>query len=227
MQCVLRPFVFCSLLPCPVFFPGVFVHQHPCPAPTLGGSSTSAPSTSDYPNVYYLGPAGTYSEQAAINYFGERMHGVPTESIGAVIDSAAKDGFGVVPYENSLAGQIRETSGAMARHVLTIVDTIPLAIEQCLLSRASSMAAIKRIYSHEVSLMQCHKWLKSNMPGIEQCPVTSNAEAMRLAAQDPTTAAIGGAHGAPRYGLSILRQNIQDTERNVTRFFVVQAKPKE
>ena len=205
------------------------MHQHPCPAPapTPEGSSVSQPAASSYPNVYYLGPAGTYSEQAATNYFGERMHGVPTESISAVIESAARDGFGVVPYENSLAGQIQDTSGAMARHVLTIVDTIPLAIEQCLLSRTSSMAEIKRIYSHEVSLMQCHKWLKNNMPGIEQRAVNSNAEAMRLAAQDPTTAAIGGAHGAPRYGLTILRQNIQDTERNVTRFFVVQAKPKE
>ena len=176
------------------------------------------------PTVYYLGPTGTYSEQAAQRYFGHAMHGEPKSTISAVIDAVATcgaGGYGVVPFENSLAGAVRETGISLGEHQLVIIDSIALPIEQCLLTQQGTLSAIRKVYSHEVSLMQCHRWLKEHLPGVEQVAVSSNAEAMRLASLEEDTAAIGGAHGAVQYHLRVLREHIQDTAQNVTKFLVV------
>ena len=176
------------------------------------------------PTVYYLGPTGTYSEQAAQRYFGHAMHGEPKNTIREVIDAVAAcgaGGYGVVPFENSLVGAVRETGISLGEHQLAVIDSIALPIEQCLLTRQGALADIRKVYSHEVSLMQCHRWLKEHLPGVEQVAVSSNAEAMRLASLEEDSAAIGGAHGAVQYHLRVLREHIQDTAQNVTRFLVV------
>ena len=176
------------------------------------------------PTVYYLGPAGTYSEKAAHRYFGTLIHGEPKSTIREVIECAAKGGYGVVPYENSLAGTVQSTSDTLGSCPMSVVDIIALPIEQCLLTKVGSLADIQVVYSHEVSLMQCFRWLQANLPHAEQRAVSSNAEAMRMASLEKNAAAIGGAHGALQYQLRILREGIQDTAQNITKFLIICAK---
>ena len=190
----------------------------------LRGVITLCRSNQETPTVYYLGPSGTYSEQAAYRYFGSMIHGEPKNTIREVIEAAAQGGYGVVPYENSLAGSVKDTYSTLGNCPMSVVDIIALPIEQCLLTRESSPADIKIVYSHEVSLMQCHRWLKANLPHAEQVAVSSNAEAMRMASGEAHSAAIGGAHGAVQYQLRILREGIQDTAQNITKFLIVCAK---
>ena len=89
------------------------------------------------------------------------------------------------------------------------------------MSLAPSLAAVKRVYSHAQSLAQCHEWLSRHLPDVPYVPVASNAEAARLAAQDPDAAAIAGEAAAERYGLTVLAANIEDDPNNTTRFLVI------
>ena len=86
------------------------------------------------------------------------------------------------------------------------------------MAKGDSLAGRKRVYSHAQSLAQCQHWLTRNLPQAERVPVSSNAEAARLAAGEPETCAIGPAIAAERYGLAILAQNIEDEAQNLTRF---------
>ena len=80
------------------------------------------------------------------------------------------------------------------------------------------MTSITRIYSHTQSLAQCHEWINRQLPLVPRTPVASNAEAARMAAEDPRTAAIAGEAAGRRYGLKTLAANIEDDPNNTTRF---------
>ncbi len=96
-----------------------------------------------------------------------------------------------------------------------------MLIHQLLMSRADGIVAAKRIYSHAQSLAQCHEWLNRNLPHLPRIPVASNAEAARLAGEDPESCAIAGEAAAQLYGLNILAPNIEDDPNNTTRFLVI------
>lgn len=90
-----------------------------------------------------------------------------------------------------------------------------------LLGTAATLGEITRLYSHAQSLGQCVRWLNAHLPGIERVAVASNAEAARLAAAEPGTAAVAGRAAAARYGLALLAENIEDESDNTTRFLVI------
>ena len=75
--------------------------------------------------------------------------------------------------------------------------------------------------SHQQSLAQCREWLDASFPALERVAVSSNAEAARLASQDPATLAIAGDQAARLYGLNVLASNIEDRPDNTTRFLVI------
>ncbi len=173
--------------------------------------------------VGFLGPFGTFSEMAARKHFGSAPQLKPLASIDEVFREveAGNLDYGVVPIENSAEGAVGVTHDLLLLHPLKICGEVMLRVHQHLMSRAPSLAAVKRIYSHAQSLAQCHEWLNLRLPDVPRVPVASNAEAARLAAEDEEGAAIAGEAAAQRYGLPILAHNIEDDPNNTTRFLVI------
>ncbi|MBW6476897.1 MAG: ACT domain-containing protein, partial [Chromatiales bacterium] len=108
---------------------------------------------------------------------------------------------------------------------LHICGEVALRIHQHLMSQASSVEAIRKVYSHAQSLAQCREWLDAHLPTVERIPVSSNAEAARLAAEDPDSAAIAGLAAAERFNVPVLARNIEDNPNNTTRFLILGRTP--
>ncbi len=174
-------------------------------------------------SVAYLGPAGTFSERAAIEQFGSAAELLPVASISEVfrVVERGQATFGVVPIENSTEGMVGPTLDSFVQSPLQIVAERQLLIRHALLAKGAGLGRIKRIVSHPQSLGQCREWLATRMPGTPTREVASNAEAAAAAAKSPTTAAIAGKEAARVYGLRVLADGIQDVPHNVTRFLVI------
>ena len=171
----------------------------------------------------YLGPAGTFSEAAAIKGFGEAAELLPVESLDEAFretDAGTTD-YAIVPVENSTEGTIGHTLDLLLTTPLVICGEVVLRINQNVLRKGKSLDGIRRIYSHVQSLAQCTHWLARHLPGVEQVPVASNAEAARMAAEHPEACAIAGELAATRYELDIVVPNIEDEPNNSTRFLIV------
>ncbi len=174
--------------------------------------------------VSYLGPAGTFSEAAALKHFGAGAVTMPCASIDEVyrvVESGAAD-FGIVPVENSTEGAVGRSLDLMPQTPMKICGEVLIRIHHHLMSRAiADFKAISRVFSHGQSLAQCHEWLNNHLPNAERVAVSSNAEAARRASVEPGTAAVAGEMAAERYGLSILASNIEDEPNNTTRFLII------
>ncbi len=173
--------------------------------------------------VAFLGPLGTYSEEAASKQFGGLNHPVQCASIDEVFQTveAGSVDYGVVPVENSTEGGIGRTLDLLLATSLNICGEIELSVHHNLLSKAADKSAITKVYSHAQSLAQCHEWLNRNLPGVERQAVTSNAEAAKLAVGDAGAAAIASKRAGELFGLNVLAENIEDDPRNTTRFLVL------
>ena len=173
--------------------------------------------------VAFLGPEATFSHEAALALFGRSALYRPADSIQAVFSLVEKDlcSQGVVPVENSYEGSVRDTLDLLYQHDLLITAEHVSRIRQHLLSRASRLDGIERLYSHPMAIAQCRKWIETNMAGKQVSDVESTALAAKTASNDPTAAAIGSSLAAQTYGLHILGQNIEDVSDNYTRFLVI------
>ncbi len=174
--------------------------------------------------VAYLGPAGTFTHAAADRHFGEgvRKRGLPSiDEVFAEVE-AGRARYGVVPVENSTEGAVNITQDCLMDTSLGIVAEVIIPIEHnFLMRRDTTPAAIRRIVSHRQSLAQCRHWLKANWPALQTIEVASNAEAARIASEDPATAAIAGERAAHLYDLQVVQRRIQDQSNNSTRFLVL------
>ena len=173
--------------------------------------------------VGFLGPEGTFSQQAMFKHFGHSAHGLPLASIEEVFEEveAGNADFGVVPIENSVEGSVHHTQDMFVSSNLKICGEIELSIQQHLMSTGDDLSKIERVYSHAQSLGQCKMWLKKNLPKAEKIPCSSNAEAARRARNAPEAAAIASETAAQIYGLKILRRSVMDRPDNTTRFVVL------
>ncbi|MBI5429070.1 MAG: prephenate dehydratase [Nitrosomonadales bacterium] len=173
--------------------------------------------------VAYLGPEGTFTEAAALKRFGSAIQAQSCTTIDDVfraVESGAAH-YGVVPAENSTEGAVSRTLDMLMQSPLQICGEVMLPIHQCLLGRHSESGAIRAVYSHPQSFGQCQGWLNSNLPQAARIPVSSNAEAARLSAENPHSAAIAGSQAAALFGLDVLVANIEDDAKNTTRFLVL------
>jgi chorismate mutase / prephenate dehydratase len=173
--------------------------------------------------VAYLGPPGTFSQEAATKHFGGATAMAPCTSIDEVfrqVETGAA-GYGVVPVENSTEGAIGRTLDLLLSTPARICGEVMLPIRQCLMSKSGQVSGVGKVYSHTQSLAQCQQWLARHLPQAERIAVVSNAEAARLAARDRRSAAIGPRTAAALYGLKLLARNIEDEARNTTRFLVI------
>lgn len=175
----------------------------------------------------FLGPVGTYSEEAMHEYFGHSIEGLPCLSIDEVfraVEAGASE-FGVVPVENSSEGAISRTLDLLLQSQLLIGGEIALPIHHNLLTLSGTSVGVTRVCAHAQALAQCQRWLAMHLPSVERQAVSSNAEAARIAAADPTVAAIAGDRAAAHYGLQIVYPLIQDDPHNRTRFVVIGRAP--
>ena len=173
--------------------------------------------------VAFLGPAGTFSEQAAFQYFGSSIERVPCSSIDEVFRAAASGSaeFGVVPVENSTEGVISRSLDLLLTTPLQIVGETSLLVRHNLLRQSDSLVGIEAIYAHPQALAQCQGWLNTHLPDVERRTASSNAEGARLATTNPAWAGIASDRAASEFGLHIAAHAIQDDAFNRTRFAVV------
>jgi len=172
--------------------------------------------------IAFLGPAGTYTHEAARNKFGASVEYAAQANITDVFAAVARGGadFGVVPIENSSEGAVTHTLDEFMDAELKICAQVLLRVEQNLLAKCPR-EEIKKIYSHPQSLGQCRQWLRTNFPTAEIVSASSNTRAAQHAAEEPGTAAIAGKLAAELYELTILEAAIQDSAFNTTRFLVI------
>lgn len=174
--------------------------------------------------IGYLGPEGTFSQQAVLKHFGRSALGLPMASIEEVFQEveAGNADFGVVPVENSGQGTIQITLDMFLTSNLKICGEVELRVQQYLMSRSGRLEDIERIYAHPQSFMQTSAWLRANLPKAEKIPVSSNAEGARRARNADDAAAIGGESAGHVYGLKkVVTKPIQNDADNTTRFLVV------
>ncbi len=173
--------------------------------------------------VAYLGPAGTFSQEAVIKHFGAATTGQAKATIDDVFRAVENGGagYGVVPVENSTEGAVGRTLDLLLSTPARVCGEVMLPVRQCLMSVARRRADIRTVYSHTQSLAQCQQWLSRHLPEAERIAVVSNAEAARRASKDKHAAAIAGRTAATLYKLKLLARNIEDDPRNTTRFAVI------
>jgi chorismate mutase/prephenate dehydratase len=173
--------------------------------------------------VAYLGPAGTFSEEAALGFFGSSIDCLPCTSIDEVFrcTSAGAADFGVVPVENSTEGVVARSLDLFLHTPLFIIGETSLFVRHNLLRREASLDGIQAVLAHPQALAQCNAWLNLHLPQAERRPALSNAEGARLASLDASLAAIASTRAGSVYGLHVVAAAIQDDAHNRTRFAIV------
>ncbi len=173
--------------------------------------------------VAYLGPNGTFSEQAALQFFGSSIERMPCSNLDEVFRATAAGSaeFGVVPMENSTEGVISRSLDLFLTSPLHVIGETSLLVRHNLLRLSDSLEGITAVYAHPQALAQCQHWLNMNMPNAERHAASSNAEGARLAATNPAWAAIASERAGSEFGLHIASHAIQDDAFNRTRFAVV------
>ncbi len=178
--------------------------------------------------IAFFGPAGTFTQSAALKHFGHSVQTVPLATIDEVFREveAGAVNYGVVPVENSTEGVVTHTADSFMGSTTRIIGEVQLRIHHHLLvSEGTRIDAISRVYSHQQSLAQCRQWLDAHYPKIERIAVSSNAEAAKRIKGEWQSAAIAGDIAAELYGLKKLNECIEDNPKNTTRFLIIGNEP--
>ena len=173
--------------------------------------------------VAYLGPAGTFSEEAALRFFGSSIAHVPCANFDEVFHATAAGSaqFGVIPVENSSEGVVTRSLDLLLTSPLHIIGETSLMVRHHLLRSVNSVEGIEVVLAHPQALAQCQNWLSTHLPHAERRAVSSNAEGARMAAQEPGWAAIASERAGSAFGLHLAARAIQDDAFNRTRFVVI------
>lgn len=182
-------------------------------------------------SLSYLGPTGTYSENAAKAYGKwlqknrqQKFTLVPQPSIAMALDAIVrrKVDYGVVPVENSIEGTVNITLDTLwQENSLQIFRGLTIPIVHSLLSYNSALENLQTVYSHPQALGQCQKWLAKNLPQVQLVAANSTTEALKLLKEDRSTGAISSASAAQIYQVPVLSLGINDRPDNCTRFLVI------
>lgn len=176
--------------------------------------------------IAYLGPQGTFTQQAAIKHFGHAAHTAACATIDHCfrqVETRQAD-YLVAPVENSTEGSVGRTLDLLAASALKACGEVVVRIHHNLLRRdCVSAEGVTKVFSHAQALAQCNDWLGRHLPNAQRVAVSSNAEAARLVSlsDDPGVAAIAGRTAAEIYGLNCVAECIEDEPNNTTRFLVL------
>lgn len=173
--------------------------------------------------VGFLGPQGTFSNEALVDFFGSSVEGVSQGTIFDVFHDVetGKTDYGIVPIENSTEGAVTYTLDELIETNIQIVAEKYLRISVSFLSGEKSRAGIMKLYTHPQPLGQCKNWLRNNMPHIEICLVDSTTKAADLASREAGAAALASGFAASLYGLHVIEEHVEDSRINYTRFFII------
>jgi len=189
------------------------------------GTLSTLKTKEKHPTVAFLGPKGTFTQQAAIKFFSKRKAKfLELESLQEVFEAVAegKATYGVVPVENSVEGSVNLTLDLLYKSNLKICGEILEEIKHSLIvNRGTDKSKIKVILSHPQALSQCRTYLDENFPKAKRKEVESTASAVRKLKRMKNAAAIGTELAAKIYGMKILEKNLCDWPQNLTRFIVL------
>jgi chorismate mutase/prephenate dehydratase len=178
--------------------------------------------------VAYLGPVGTFSQQAVHKHFGHEVEALAEADIDACFHAVetGRAEFAVVPVENSTEGAISRTLDLIVSSPLKICGEVMLPIHQTLMRKQAGLEGagldgIARVYGHAQSLAQCQQWLSRHLPDAERVSVVSNSDGARRAAAEIDAATLGSEAAAELYGLVVVEARIEDEATNTTRFLVL------
>ncbi len=178
--------------------------------------------------IAFLGPKGTYAEQAAIAL--SALEGlkdpelIPCQGLKAVVEHLANKNSdaAVLPIENSVEGGVTASLDALWSHPeLSIRRALVLPIRHALISSGKA-SEISEVLSHPQALAQCSEWLRENLPHALQLPTSSTAEAVRMINGSKFRAAIGSREASNLKGLKEIAFPINDVAGNCTRFIFLE-----
>jgi chorismate mutase / prephenate dehydratase len=174
--------------------------------------------------IFYLGPEGSYTQDAAIKKFGINNQFYSINSITNIFEELNKNNanFAVIPIENSLNGLVNDTINAFFKYDLYAIDEVILDIHHTFASNCTDISEIKKIYSKDIAFDQCSSFIeKYNLHNIEQIYVESTTKAAILASKNKESAAICSKIAAIKNKVNIMFNDIEDDSSNKTRFFVL------
>lgn len=177
--------------------------------------------------VSYLGPEGTYTEEAARFLFSDTDSFIPEETVDDAIEAAASGAsdYAVIPQENTLGGAVTNYVDALlSRDDVYVVGEVVLPISQTLMGiPGAAISDIKTVCSHSQGIKQSEQWRSEHMPDAvtEEMGSTAAAAAYVAEQQDKTIAAVAAPGAAGLYGLEVLAENVQITDANKTRFYAL------
>ncbi|NJB68259.1 chorismate mutase/prephenate dehydratase [Desulfobaculum xiamenense] len=173
--------------------------------------------------VAYLGPEGTFSYFAGIEFLGHSADYIPQNDLEGVFRavSTGEAELGIVPLENSLHGTVGQSLDLFLRFGVSIQSELFCKISHNVLGMGTSLADVRRVYSHPQPLAQCARWLRANMPNAVLVPVESTAAAAARVQNEPDAAAIGHVRLGDIFGLNVLARGVEDLPDNWTRFVVI------
>lgn len=195
------------------------------------GSAAQAPVAVQTPPetaiVSYLGPEGTYTQEACGVFFSKQGTYLPYVTVKDAVDALINgdSDYAVIPQENTIGGAVIDyVDTLLAQTEVSVIGEVELPINQNLLALpGAALDGIKAVYSHTQGITQGREWLAANIPDAQVIEVSSTAEGARMVAekQDPSCAAIASAACADVYGLDIAAAGIQNNDSNKTRFYVL------
>ena len=173
--------------------------------------------------VAVLGPAGTFCEQAAIEFFGGAADLIYCTNFDEVFHATAAGSaqYGVVGVENSTEGMVTRSLDLFLHSPTHVIGEVTLLVRHNLLRLENSLDGIEVVLAHPLALAQCQAWLTKHLPHAERRPVSSNAEGARLATTNPTWVGLASERAATQFGLHIAAHAIQDDAYNRTRFAII------
>lgn len=174
--------------------------------------------------ISYLGPEGSFTHQAAESRFGATSEYISLPSIRSIFESVVSNRarFGVVPIENNREGSVAETVDYLSMGQVQVVAEMAMPIHFTFASREDKVSNIKKIYSKDIAIRQCKKFIQEYFGDkVELVEVSSTSNAAKLAAQEEGTAAICSHIAAKLYNVPVLFQNVEDSQDNRTKFFII------
>lgn len=172
--------------------------------------------------IGYLGPAGTFTQQALRRLYPDAVDAWPAPSVEAALDGlrAGEVDRAVVPFENSIEGAVSTTLDQLIHGApLAITRETHVAVEFALLVReGTTLEQVRRVSTHPVAIAQTREWVAAHLPGAEMIPEASTARAAALVGAEIYDAAISAPLAAEVHGLVALEEGIADHRGAVTRF---------
>jgi prephenate dehydratase len=173
--------------------------------------------------VAYLGPKGTYSEQASRSYFPESTF-IECRDIPEVFASVSSNSavFGIIPVENSIEGSVNVALDLLFESELNVTGEVEQRIVHNLIAKDDiGLSRIRAVVSHPQALAQCRNFLRTRLPEAEIIEAGSTAAAVKTVRSSNDMVAIGSELAAKSYSMKILVSGIEDSPNNYTRFLVL------